>query len=270
MSVTVLTVMSRSPSRWESCRARHPRSLPRGRAHGANRKAHRISFYSQRLSALMWNPKLDLILSRHETFLSSVSYLGCLHCDLAGRFGCRSEGQDGRYGRWNSDRKAGDIPWFLERLSNEELVFLLEASLGPQHNIDVECGNSWISWWNCGIRPQKPENFVTVKAWRGNSNGCQVWVLSSLDSAVGLWQSPRERLGSDLGIAIFLFWPWGLCCAAWSFRALSRDSQLRFSRPALTMTDCQVLCLGRVADYHCIALFPSNLYQQVTTPQGVR
>lgn len=85
------------------------RSLLRGRTHGANRRAHRISFYSKRLSALMWKPELGLILSRHETFLSSVSYLGCLHCDLAGRFGCRS-GQDGKYGRWIPDRKAGDIP----------------------------------------------------------------------------------------------------------------------------------------------------------------
>lgn len=79
-----------------------------------------------------------------------------------------------------------------------------------------------------------------------------------------------ERLGSGLGIAIAIFCPWGPFCAARSFRALSRDSQLKFSRPALSMSDCQVLCLGGVADCHCAALFPSNLYQQVPTPQGGR
>lgn len=78
LSVTVLTVRSRSLSRWGSSRARHSRSLLREGAHGANRRARRISFYSRRLSALMWKPKLGLILSRHETFLSIVSYLGCL------------------------------------------------------------------------------------------------------------------------------------------------------------------------------------------------
>lgn len=178
--------MSRSLSRWESSRARYSRSLLRERAHGANRRARRIRFYSKRLSALMWNPKLGLILSRHEPFLSSVSYLGCLHCDLAGRFGCRS-GQDGRYGRWISDRKASDIPWFLERLSNQELVFLMEASLGlqPRYRLGVwKLMDPVMKLWL-----QKPENFVTIKAWRGNNNGYQVWVFSSLDSAVVLWQS---------------------------------------------------------------------------------